>query len=248
VWLAATIDEEHGFRGVAKLCEDIEAHAAVVAEPTDLRVVIASKGVLRWRVRTKGRAAHSAKPHLGVNAITAMARLILALEEESAKLATKQHPLLGPATHNIGLIHGGRQVNFVPDQCCVEIDRRLIPGESIPEVLDRYRKIVDRLAEEFPDFHAEMEPPMLEDYPLETSADAAIVGTAQRVLEGYGLSSEPIGVPYGSDASKFSRKGIPSIVLGPGSIDQAHAAVEFVECDQVERASAIYRGIMETFE
>jgi acetylornithine deacetylase len=55
-------------------------------------------------------------------------------------------------------------------------------------------------------------------------------------------------VPYGSDASKFSRKGVPAIVLGPGNIDQAHAAVEFVDCGEVERAVEIYRGIMQSFE
>jgi acetylornithine deacetylase len=248
VWLAATIDEEHSFRGVTKLCEDLTAHAAVVAEPTDLRAVIASKGVLRWRIRTVGRAAHSSKPHLGVNAITAMSHLVLVLAEENQRLSGVAHPLLGPATNNVGIIRGGRQINFVPDECSIEIDRRLIPGEEIPKVLARYQEIIDETAKRFPGFQAEMEPPMLEDYPLETPPDATVMKAAKRVLERHAINPEPIGVPYGSDASKFSRKGIPSIVLGPGSIDQAHAAVEYVDCSQVEKAVEIYRGIMETFE
>ncbi|MEZ5394094.1 MAG: M20/M25/M40 family metallo-hydrolase [Bryobacterales bacterium] len=89
---------------------------------------------------------------------------------------------------------------------------------------------------------------LLEDYPLETSAAAGIVEATRRTLEQRGVDAEPIGVPYGSDASKLARIGIPSIVLGPGSIDQAHAAVEFVACDQVEKAREIYRGIMEVFQ
>src|SRR5690606_26145731 len=87
VWLAAVVDEEFSFRGVVKLCEGLTAHAAVIAEPTEMRLVVATKGVLRWRIHTHGRAAHSSKPHLGVNAIDHMARLILALEEHHATLA-----------------------------------------------------------------------------------------------------------------------------------------------------------------
>ncbi|MEZ5364291.1 MAG: peptidase dimerization domain-containing protein [Bryobacterales bacterium] len=98
IWLAATIDEEHAFRGVAKLCEDFRADGAVVAEPTGLRAVVATKGVLRWPIRVLGRAAHSAKPHLGLNAISEMARLVLDLEDENERLAANPHPLLGPAT------------------------------------------------------------------------------------------------------------------------------------------------------
>ena len=87
VLLAATADEEFAFRGVLKVLESgVKGDGAIVAEPTDLNTVVASKGVLRWRIRTRGKAAHSSKPHLGVNAITKMASLILAIEE-------KIHPL-----------------------------------------------------------------------------------------------------------------------------------------------------------
>ena len=84
VWLAAAVDEEYMFRGVLALCEGLQADAAIVAEPTELRAIIASKGVLRWKVRTKGKAAHSSKPHLGVNAISHMAQIIAALDREAS--------------------------------------------------------------------------------------------------------------------------------------------------------------------
>src|SRR5690606_36482052 len=80
-WLAAGVDEVYSYRGVVKLCEGLSAHAAIVAAPSELRLVVASKGVLRWRIRVRGRAAHSSKPHPGVNAIGHMARVVLALEE-----------------------------------------------------------------------------------------------------------------------------------------------------------------------
>src|SRR6201996_5236262 len=86
VWLAAAVDEEFSYRGVVKLCEGLTGHAAIVAEPTGLRAVIASKGVLRWRIMVRGKAAHSGKPHLGINAINHMARIILELEEDHQRL------------------------------------------------------------------------------------------------------------------------------------------------------------------
>ena len=89
MWLAAAVDEEYMFRGVLALCEGLQADAAIVAEPTELRAIIASKGVLRWKVRTKGKAAHSSKPHLGVNAISHMANIISALDREAEALAKK---------------------------------------------------------------------------------------------------------------------------------------------------------------
>lgn len=247
VWMAAVVDEEYSFRGVVKLCEGLQAAAAVVAEPTEFRCVIASKGVLRWRIKTKGKAAHSSKPHLGVNAITAMARVVLALNEDHARMQPAAHPLLGPGTCNVGVIHGGVQVNFVPDEAVIEIDRRLLPGEEVPQVLEHYQALLDALMKQHPDVVAEMETPMLQDWAFQTDAAAPLVQLARTLLGEMGRNDEVCGVPFGSDASKFSRMGIPTILFGPGSIDQAHAAVEYVECAEVEKALAFYTEIARRF-
>jgi acetylornithine deacetylase/succinyl-diaminopimelate desuccinylase family protein len=257
VWLAAVVDEEYSYRGVVKLCDSLgdstvdsrSTWASIVAEPTGLRAVIASKGVLRWRIIVRGKAAHSSKPHLGVNAINHMARIVLALEEDHQRLAAREHPLLGPATCNVGVIRGGVQVNFVPDECAIEIDRRLLPGERAVDVLAHYQKLLNSLKAEHPTLDAIMEdPPLLTDEALETSADSAASRLASTLLKEMGLGGELSGVPFGSDASKLSRAGIPSLVFGPGSIDRAHAAVEFVELDQVERAFEFYRNFILRFE
>ena len=248
VWMAAVVDEEFSFRGVVKLCEGLQADASIVAEPTEMRAVIASKGVLRWRVIVRGKAAHSSKPHLGVNAITNMSRLVLALEAENARLAARTHPLLGPGTLNVGVIHGGVQVNFVPDQCAIEIDQRLLPGESAVAALARCHQVIDELARQTPGFEAFIEdPPLLVDEALDTPPEASTVQIARQVLRTLGLNDEPCGVPFGSDASKLSRAGIPTIVFGPGSIDQAHAANEFVPIDEVITATEFYRQFVLTF-
>jgi len=247
VWLAATIDEEFSFGGVAKLCQGLAGQAAIVAEPTELRAVIATKGVLRWRIRVLGKSAHSSKPDLGVNAITHMARIVLALEEDHRRQAERKHRLLGAATCNVGIIHGGVQVNFVPDRCAIEIDRRLIPGESVEAVYAHYQDMLDRLSAQHPGLVAVMDPPMLADEALETSADSAPARVARTVLAQMGRDDTLCGVPYGSDASKLFRQGIPSLVFGPGSIDQAHSAVEYVEVAQVEGALEFYRNFILAF-
>ena len=95
VWVVAAADEEFSFRGVSRLLEGLQATAAVVSEPTQMRVAIASKGVLRWRIQCRGKAAHSSKPQTGINAITNMARVILALEEDTARLRSKPIPCWG---------------------------------------------------------------------------------------------------------------------------------------------------------
>ena len=248
VWMAAVVDEEFSYRGVVKLCEGLTASAALVAEPTGMRAVIATKGVLRWRIVVRGKAAHSGKPHLGVNAITHMARIVLAIEEDHARLAAKVHPLLGPATVNVGVIRGGVQVNFVPDACVIEMDRRLLPGETVPAVLAHYQNLLDALKAQHSTFDAFMEPPMLTDEGLDTAADSAPAQLAGALLTEMGLDGTLCGVPFGSDASKLSRQGFPSLVIGPGSIDQAHAANEFVDIAQVERAFEFYRNFILRFE
>ena len=98
IWLAATVDEEHSCGGVKALCEALEADAAVVAEPTQLRVTTACKGCVRWRIEVHGRKAHSSKPHLGTNAIVHMAEVIRAIDPDTQSLTSRSHPLLGSPT------------------------------------------------------------------------------------------------------------------------------------------------------
>jgi acetylornithine deacetylase/succinyl-diaminopimelate desuccinylase family protein len=244
VLLAAAVDEEYSYRGVVRLCEGLKADAAIVAEPTELRAVIATKGVLRCRIVVHGRSAHSSKPHLGVNAITHMARVIAAIEADNERMASVQHPLVGCGTCNVGVITGGVQVNFVPDRCAIEIDRRLLPGERASDAVAHYRQLLQSLD----GITAEVEEPLLlVDEALDTPADAAVVQTATRVLNDMGLNAAPCGVPFGCDASKLSRAGIPSIVFGPGSIDRAHTADEYIELDQVERAFEFQRRFLLSF-
>ena len=170
-----------------------------------------------------------------------MAHVIRAIEQDNLSLVTQQHPLLGQPTCNIGVIRGGTQVNFVPDRCEVEIDRRMLPGETVDWVLEHYRQLLGRVAVQYPACDAVMHPPMLSDLPLETNPASPAVQTMTSVLSSLGHDANLWGVPFCSDASKFGVLGIPSIILGPDNIDLAHAAVEYVDCQQVVQAAEIYR-------
>ena len=247
VLLAAVIDEEHSFRGVIKFCEELKADAAIVAEPTDLRVAIASKGVLRWRMLARGKAAHSSKAYLGTNAIYHMARVVLAIEQDHAELDRFPHPLLGPVSCSVGKIAGGVQVNFVPDGCEIEIDRRLLPNESVTGVWKHYEQLLARIKIHVPELDVTMEAPMLVDEAWTVDPSSAIVRIARKSLQDLRLDDEPVGVPFGSDASKLGRSGVPTIIFGPGSIDQAHAAVEYIELNQVVKAFEFYRDCAISF-
>ena len=130
--VAFTVDEENGGLGVSELMKSgVRADCAVVAEPTLLNIVNAHKGVARWAVETAGRACHSSRPENGVSAVYRMARVVSAIERYAAQLqARPPHPTLGPRTTSVGRIAGGVSPNTVPDACRIDIDRRLLPGET----------------------------------------------------------------------------------------------------------------------
>ncbi len=245
---AGAVDEEYLFRGALQLAANLKVDAAVISEPTELGVIRAHKGLTRFRLIVKGVAAHSSKPHLGINAISKMTQLIRAIEDEIAPTyAEKTHPLTGGPTLNIGVISGGAQVNFVPDECIIEIDRRVIPGETPEEALVPFRELLSRAQAADPDLDVTLEDPYLMDSPMDTQEEERIVQVATDACHTVLGTSKITGVPYGTDASKFTAVGVPAIVFGPGSIDQAHAAVEWVECKQVVKAVDIYQQMMMEF-
>jgi succinyl-diaminopimelate desuccinylase len=240
VLLAATVDEEFTFLGAADLLRaGVTADEAVVGEPTSLQVVVAHKGAARWRVATSGRSAHSSAPHLGVNAVYRMARLVTALEEYAAILADlPPHPLLGPRAFNVGAIHGGAMANIVPDACEILTDRRVLPGEDFEaDVVGHLRDFVrERLGEDFA-YGFEV---ILHDPPLDAVANRDLAARVCRLAAPVMGERSPVAVQFGTNASKYAAAGIPSVVFGPGHIAQAHTAEEWVDLDDVERAAELY--------
>jgi len=214
--------------------------AAIVAEPTGLDLVVQHKGAVRWRVRIHGRACHSAFPEHGDNAIYRAGRVILAVESLAAELLTRHpgHPC-GPPTLNLGTIRGGSGVNLVPELAVLEIDRRLLPGESPQAARD---EVIARIAAAVDGERVEHEPPFLESagLPDDTRGGAARVWTErlEASARGEGYAGRRTAARYGTNASIYAAAGVPAVVFGPGSIEQAHTADEWIELVQVEAAAA----------
>ena len=253
VVMACTVNEESGFSGVAavpKLWSEPggfiprRPDAAIVAEPTSLQVVVAHKGVLRWRIHTRGRAAHSSRPEQGDNAIYRMAEVVLVLKRYHAETLAAHgvHPLCGPATLSVGTIRGGSGVNTIPDQATVEIDRRLRPDE---DPMQAYRHAVAHLAERLgADFPLEHEPPSMEGPPLSDEHNGPLADRLAGEAAARTGPCDRIGVPYATNAAWLALAGVPTVVFGPGSIQQAHTADEWIALDQLELAADIlYRFV-----
>ncbi|RWI07216.1 MAG: M20 family peptidase [Mesorhizobium sp.] len=243
--LAASIDEEYRKKGARAIAQSgVSYDAAVVGEPTDLGLVVAHKGSVRWQVEVEGVPAHSSKPHLGVNAITGMAKVILALDNINETLSQRVHPLVGPPTLTITLIEGGVELATVPPSCRVWIDRRLTPGERPADALQEVENILEKLRQAPDKINVRSLLPALEDPAPPSAEGTQIAAVAAKACAEVAGTGKPFGVPYGTDASQLSLANIPCVILGPGSIDQAHTTNEFVEIDQLGKAVEIYQKIM----
>ena len=234
------IDEEVSGTGAMALCEErSDIDMAIVGEPTGLELATAHKGVLRFEIETVGSPSHSSKPHLGVNAIHHMSRVLDALENRYIPtLAEITHPLVGSPTINTSLIRGGTALNIVPAQCVISMDRRVNPGEDSREILADIKDLLAGLAED--GIETRLHESTLDMGPLDTPVDHPLVKVLQTARHSIlGDPGQPIGVPYGTDGAWFSPKGIPSVIFGPGSIDQAHSDEEWVEIEDTALAAEI---------
>jgi acetylornithine deacetylase len=239
VVMACAVDEEFTFTGVTRLVRDgLRADLAVVAEPTQLKIVNAHKGVVRWHLFTPGRSCHSSSPEQGVNAIYRMGRLLTGIERYATRLAASRiDPRLGPPTLSVGRIEGGTSVNTVPDHCRIEVDRRLLPGEDAQAAPGQ---LVAFLRDEAGiDFPFECAAPWMSKVALGPERSADVVRLLGSAIDSVKGTHEVMAVPFGTDASSIAEAGIPAVVFGPGDIAQAHTCDEWVALDEVDQASEI---------
>jgi acetylornithine deacetylase len=210
----------------------------VVAEPTQLQIVNAHKGVVRWVLTTSGRSCHSSRPDLGVNAVYHMARLLPLIEQYAEVVRTsREEPRLGTPSISVGIIGGGVSVNTVPDSCVVEIDRRLLPGEKAD---DAHQHFVSWLSERAPrDVTWDCPRPYLYMPALGSTGSEEIVSRLGTAIDSVVGKHEVQAVPYGTDASTLAAAGVPSVVFGPGDIARAHTCDEWLPLDELESASEI---------
>jgi acetylornithine deacetylase len=240
VIVTAVADEEYASIGTAEVARHYHAEGAIVAEFTELQVILAHKGFVWFDVESIGRAAHGSRPDLGVDAIAHMGRVLVELEALGQTLREEPtHPLLGSGSVHASLIRGGRELSSYPDRCTLSIERRTLPAESPESVEAALLGIVERLEDADPSFQAVIRRG-LDRAPLETPEEAeitrAVQGAATKVL---GHPAPIAGVPFWTDAALLSAAGIPSLLFGPAGAG-AHAAEEWVDLDSVEACARVY--------
>ncbi len=239
IWLGA-IGEETGNLGAEEaVAEGLRADECVVLEPTDLRIVHAHKGACWFTVATRGRAAHASDPARGESAILKMPAVWRILEEERSAAAKEfSDPILGEPTVSVGTIHGGAATNIVPARCEIQVDRRLMPGETAARVLGDLRA---RMAS----VPGGVEIALLkEGLPFHTEVESGLVRRFGEALAAAGVEPHREGAAWCSDAGVLAGACRQTLVWGPGSIAQAHTTDEYIERASLDAGREVLRQFL----
>lgn len=254
IHFAFTYDEEVGCVGVRPLIawlerQRIRPRACVVGEPTGMRPVRAHKGKRGVRCRVRGVSCHSAVPHQGVNAVESAAELIAYLKSMARRF--REH---GPyeagyeppyTSVHTGTVHGGTALNIVPEHCVFEFEFRHLPSQDPEALIDEVRRYAEETL--LPEMRGVSDEagftwePLSEFAGLETGTDAEVV----RLVTALTGDEEAGKVSFGTEAGLYQRARMPSVVCGPGSIEQAHKPDEYIELEQIGRCEAFVRRLIE---
>ncbi len=255
IHLAFSYDEEVGCKGVPTLIERLvetsrKPEACFVGEPTEMHVVLGHKAKRSLKAIVTGRACHSSLAPEGVNAIDYAARLIVRIRDISNGLALGQSDTLYDvpvSTGHVGTISGGTALNIVPDHCEFAFEFRTLPSEDADALVAEVKRFAFDVLE--PEMKARASETgiafeWISSFPgLDTSVDDDVTRLAKR-LAGRNDHSK---VAYGTEGGLFqTMAAIPTIVIGPGSIGQAHKPDEFVAISELDRCEAFIDRLIET--
>jgi acetylornithine deacetylase len=231
--VACVCDEEFESIGADALVKTWKADAAVVTEPTDLRMAVGHKGFAWLEVVTEGRAAHGSRPAEGRDAILRMGRVLPALEALDRELQSRVPvDMQGTASLHASIIAGGRELSVYPDRCELQLERRTVSGEDGKLVRAEIEAILTRLRAADASFAASSRL-ITARPPYRVSDDASIVTAMTSVLSARGLNATPTGMSFWTDAAILAGAGIPSVIFGPGGAG-LHSVEEYVRVADVE--------------
>jgi acetylornithine deacetylase len=243
IHLAFSYDEELGCRGVRGLLRELVAApvkplACIIGEPTSMQVAVAHKGKKAYRCCVKGLAGHSALTHLGVNAVDFAAELVAFLRRTQRDLrthATLDHDFDPPyTTVHTGRLNGGIALNVIPDRAEVEFEIRNLPADNADVIvgsITRYaeNELVGTMRETFAGSRIDWQ--QLVDYPA--LADQPGASWLRELACAAAGRPDVRTLAFGTEGGLFQSIGIPTVVCGPGSIEQGHKADEYVEMEQL---------------
>lgn len=243
--IAAVVDEECNSIGTEALLKHCTADAAVVLEPTDLKLVIAHKGYAWFEIVTHGRAAHGSLPGEGRDAIRMMGRVLDKLDALDRDLqAQPPHHLLGAASLHASLIAGGQELSSYPAECRLQIERRTLPGEFVAAIEAELRALLDDLRARDADFCVTLRA-MSSRPPYSIEPDAPIARAAATAILHVTASAELGGMPAWTDTALLAEAGIPGVVFGPRGRG-LHGAEEYVELDSVTACAEVLERLILT--
>ncbi len=248
----SVVGEEEGGIGAAAAALDnpypFDIDGVIIAEPTECRSVTATEGCLMKRLHLRGRSAHAATRWKGESVLPHFFRIhemLHAFERERAESVT--HPLYcdfeNPWPINVGTVRAGNWASSVPADLEAEVRIGVAPGETVDEVEAAVDEQLSAVIDGQP--WLEAHPPVFERFsiqfePAEVPPDAPIVEAVRATLRSVDLDDSPVGATYGTDARHYLAAGIPTVVFGPGSIDQAHFPDETIEWGQVTLAADLF--------
>ena len=236
-----TAGEDTGGWYVSKVIEEKkitpdDAMYGVIPEPSMMDIIPVHKGSGGAEVLISGRAAHSSKPELGINANQKAADFLIALRGLQSKLNETRHPLLGPTTVECTMMTGGFKANIIPDQARLTLNFRLIPEHRDPTVSRKwFEDMIAALSLRDPEFKAELTSHRARE-PLDVPLNSRIVAILRDIL-----GSRVVGAPYYTEAVNYTKAGIPTVICGPGSIDQAHTPDEYVSLEQLDLGVSTFK-------
>jgi acetylornithine deacetylase len=240
VIVAAVADEEWASIGTsALLAGGLRADAAIVTEPTGLAIAPAHRGFAWLEITVHGHAAHGSRYDIGVDAIRLAAHVLVELDHlERDVLTAVTHPLLGHASLHAATIEGGVGFSTYPDRCVVRVERRTLPGERGADAQREAEEAVGRVRARYPALRAEVTLTS-EQAPSDVALDAPVVRALERAMVAAGESTRVEGLSAWTDAALLNAAGIPAVCYGPGDICLAHADTEWVDINEIERATDV---------
>lgn len=246
VLFTGVADEEYASIGTEDAAARYEADAAVVMEPTGLRLNLAHRGFAWVTVETLGRAAHGSAYDAGIDAIAKMGRFLVELEKlGDGYLKAEGHPLVGPPSVHASLIEGGRELSTYPDRCTLQIERRTLPAENPAVIVDELENICSRLAAQDPDFRYRVTLDFTRNG-YEIDEDDPAVRVLRRAFKKVtGIEAGYGGSRGWLDSALLGDAGIPTVIFGPDGTG-AHSAVEYVSMESIiEGAQVLAEAIVE---